>query len=384
MQHRTRSRTVLQRLALRKSACYLENNVAASVTKINIAVRPYLEQLKTLAFVESAEVKRSASDDEQLTLHVVAKRKTHSFELGLLRTHLSMPEVERWIGKAQSLGRKRPLLLLAPYVSRPMGARLREAGVRYLDQAGNMHFVLGEGAKAKDSFAALVEGKRAPKALRSDAAWRAPGYQVLFALLVKPELLAAPVRTIAAQAGVSTSPVLQIQKKLLQAGIAVARRGEWQWTPRGQSKARELWLHGYNTTLRPHLLIGRYRARTPLAPEQLEKVVEKALHGDGPVRWGGAAAAQRLDGYYRGDRTVVHIANGGLTAASLAGTLRMVPDPEGPLLVLGIPGPCALDSPKPNTVHPLLAWAELLEEGHDRASEAAERLARTFLQDSHA
>lgn len=347
-------------------------------------MHPYMEHLRSLAFVESAEVKPSNDSVRDHTLEIVVKRRKHKFEVGLLRTHLSMPEVERWIGRAKMEGRKRPLLLLAPYVSRPMGARLREAGVQYIDQAGNMHLALSETPNSKNSFVAFVEGKRASPIARSDAAWRAPGYQVLFALLVKPELLTASVRTIAAQAGVSTSPVLQVQKKLLQTGIAVDRRGEWQWTPRGQSIARELWLHGYHATLRPHLLIGRYRTRTPLAPEELEIAVERTLHDHQPLRWGGASAAHRLDGYYRGDRTVVHVEETGLTPASLAGTLRMIPDPEGPLLVLRNPGPCALESRDPSTVHPLLVWAELLAEGHDRASEAAERFAQAFLKDSHA
>ena len=38
---------------------------------------------------------------------------------------------------------------------------------------------------------ALVEGKRPSPVNRADAAWRAPSYQVLLALLVQPGLLAA-------------------------------------------------------------------------------------------------------------------------------------------------------------------------------------------------
>jgi hypothetical protein len=102
------------------------------------------------------------------------------------------------------------------------------------------------------------------------------------------------------------------------------------------------------------------------------------------MRWGGAAAAFRLDGYYRGDRTVIHVQDDGLSLTSMASMLRMLPDPEGPLLVLRTPGPCALSSPDPTTIHPLLAWAELFEEGHDRASEAAQHLAESLLGESDA
>lgn len=227
---------------------------------------------------------------------------------------------------------------------------------------------------------AFVEGKRPVPTSGGDAAWRAPSYQVLLALLAQPDLLTAPVRSVAAQAGVSTSPVLQVQKKLLQSRFAVHRHDEWQWTPRGLQEARTFWLHGYHATLRPHPLVGRFRPRTALTQETMERNVDAALRGRYLMRWGGAAAAHRLDSYYRGDRTVVHV-DGAATPSSLAPILRMLPDPDGPLVVLRIPGPCALNAPDPTTVHPLLAWAELLEEGHDRASEAAERFASAFLKE---
>jgi hypothetical protein len=59
----------------------------------------------------------------------------------------------------------------------------------------------------------------------------------------------------------------------------------------------------------------------------------------------------------------------------------MIPDPEGPVVVLRAPGPVALHSPDLTTVNPLLVWAELLEEGNDRASEGALRVARRFLEE---
>ncbi len=224
-----------------------------------------------------------------------------------------------------------------------------------------------------------MEGKSPAAASLRDGAWRAPSYQVLLAFLIQPALLGASVRAIAAKAGVSTSPVLQVQKKLVQQGFAFERRGERQWTPRGWTDARDFWLHGYHSTLRPHLRIGGFRARAALAATELEKAIDGALRGRYEMRWGGAAAADRLDPYYRGDRTVVHVDGKGLTVASLTSTLRMIPDADGPVIVLRVPGPCAMESPDPTTVHPLIAWAELLEEGHDRASEAAERILNKFL-----
>src|SRR4051812_11192609 len=98
-------------------ACYLESNSVPSVT-VNADIAVYLDHLKALPFVERAAV-RSPADREGrgVTVDVTARRKKHTFQVGVLRTHLSMAEVERWIGKAKSPEQKRPLLLLAPFVS---------------------------------------------------------------------------------------------------------------------------------------------------------------------------------------------------------------------------------------------------------------------------
>jgi hypothetical protein len=59
--------------------------------------------------------------------------------------------------------------------------------------------------------------------------------------------------------------------------------------------------------------------------------------------------------------------------------LRLVRDASGPVSLLHIPGRAAFDSPDSRCVHPLLAYADLLAEGHDRAREAAGELHARFL-----
>ncbi|MFM2418371.1 MAG: hypothetical protein RL385_3094 [Pseudomonadota bacterium] len=337
----------------------------------------YLEHLAALPFVRKVEMVAQAGRPLP-GVALTAQGQKYGYEVRILRTHLSLPEVARAIGLAQSQPKSRPLLLLAPYVSGPMGARLREAGVQYVDQAGNLHVQLASGRKGQGALVALVEGKRSPRAKPSDTAWRAPSYQVLLALLAQPPLVAAPLRTIALAAGVSTSPVLQVQKKLIESGWMVEERGARRLTPRGKDSALGLWLAGYHTTLRPQLVVGRFRPRGSPTTEELEAQVGQSLRGKLSFWWGGAAAAHRLDGYYRGERTALHVDGEAPTIATLANLLRMVPSPDGPVEVLRLPGHAALEATRTDVVHPLLAWAELLEEGHDRAIEAAQRLERRW------
>lgn len=55
----------------------------------------------------------------------------------------------------------------------------------------------------------------------------------------------------------------------------------------------------------------------------------------------------------------------------LARRLRVVPGRDGSIVVLRTLGEISLEGMTRDTIHPLLAWAELLMENNDRALEAA-------------
>lgn len=341
------------------------------------ALETYLEQLRGLRFVTGVRMARGQGRGSAIELTTASGR--HVLELELVRSHLRKQEAELWIGRAAARPDGASSLLCAPYVSRPMGERLREGGVHYVDQAGNVFLELRRGKRIE--YVALVEGRALNRVVPAERAWRAASYQVLFAMLIQADLLNAPVRSLATAAGVSTTPVLQVRKRLVQQGLIAERKGQFLWAPRSLDQARQIWLAGYQSTLRPSLLIGRFRPRRPTEISELERELARALEGKA-FRWGGAAAGFRLDPYYRGDRTVVHLDAPEISARDLAGLLGMVPDPQGPVVLLRSPGPLAFESPVKNTVHPLLAWVELLDEGHDRASEAAARIADKLLEAS--
>jgi hypothetical protein len=86
----------------------------------------------------------------------------------------------------------------------------------------------------------------------------------------------------------------------------------------------------------------------------------------------------RLTGHYRGDETVLYVRD---PPPDLWNRLRLVRDTSGPLTLRHAPGRPAFDSPDTSCVHPLLAYADLVAEGHDRAREAAGELYARFLVD---
>jgi hypothetical protein len=199
-----------------------------------------------------------------------------------------------------------------------------------------------------------------------------PGQQVLFALLVQPDLLNAPLRMLAQVAGVATATAANRLTQLREEGLLHEADQERRLTE--PHRLLELWLKGYETLVRPRLLIGRYRIQET-DPEALERQIERALGDEVLWAFGGGAAAYRLTGYYRGPETVVHVQPG---AFDLARRLRALRADDGPLILLRAPGPIAFEGAEPRTVAPLLVYTELLFAGDKRAREAAIEIQRKY------
>jgi hypothetical protein len=197
---------------------------------------------------------------------------------------------------------------------------------------------------------------------------------VLFALLADPSRIAVTVRALAEIAGVSRQPAVSLRERLVELGYAAKGPRGFVWTPDGVRRAMDMWLAGYVTAVRPKLRVGTYRTEDA-DPSALEARVAPILDRTCTWRWGGGAAAHRLTKYYRGDRTVVHVAN---PPPNLVKHLRAVPDPAGPLIVLRSPGPAGLRGKTPDTAHPLLVYTELLADGSERARDAAKQLADRY------
>ncbi len=297
-------------------------------------------------------------------LATVDRRKvTLPFELA--RSHLGTETARRLITKARKLPE---LLVMAPLVGRELGRELAAAGVNYVDLAGNCHL------NVDDRYVAHVEGQRAQRPAPAARALRTPAFRVLFALLADPRLANGTARALAdAAGGVSPQTANDARARLVADGALIETRKELVWAPGGRRRAIDLFLTGFGA-LTAKLTVGRYRARGATAAEQ-EAVLEPHLDRLGEWRWGGGAAAQRMTGFYRGDKTIIY-----LREAPTPDALRrlpLVPDRAGDLFLRIAPGPVALE-PK-DTVHPLLVYADLLADGNDRAGQAAEQVYDRYL-----
>ncbi len=325
---------------------------------------PYLTHLRALPFVRAVKAepprgaKRPVAD---LLLRLRTPTGERRLRAEVKRTHLTRPLVEGLLARTP-IGARKDLILFAPYVGAEIGRRLRDNGVNYVDAAGNCFLALDRG------YFAQVEGRRPLKRAPIERGIRGPGYRVIFAVLARPGLLDVPVRTLADVAGVGKTTAAETLRRLEAEGLVGADRER-----RHLLRARDLldrWVTGYATAVRPRLTMGRFRTNDP-GPEALEARIECELGDTTRWAWGGGAAAMRLTGYYRGPDTVLHLEH---PLPETGKRLRAIPDDDGPLIVLGAPGPIAFEGARERTVHPLLVYTELLATGDERAREAAHEL----------
>lgn len=274
-------------------------------------------------------------------------------EQAILRRRTAAGPIEGW-------------LVTAPFVGPEVGRRFVAAGINYADDVGNCYVALGPG------YVAHIEGRRPPGRLARDKGIRAPGYLVVFTLLARPDLVGATVRRIAIAAGVAKTTVGQILTKLEEEGI-VGRRGK-ERRVLDAKRLFDLWLGAYENTVRPHLLLGRYRG-PERTPDALDARIQKGMPKGVVWAWGGGAAAFRLTGFYRGPETVLHVAAPPPDLDRRLGVLRAR---DGEVVILKALGEVMLEGVKPGTAHPLLIYAELLTQGDERAREAAGVLADKF------
>lgn len=272
-------------------------------------------------------------------------------------------------------------LLLADYVTPPMAQTLRQHKQAFVDLAGNAY--IEDGAVFINIVGNKPVERPAPKA--RGFTHTTAGIKLTFALLCQPQLIGAPMREIAAAAGVALGTVVQWVKELEAHQIAHQLGGR-RLAPVNK-KLLDEWAVAYARRLRPKTLKALYEADLqgwqdwPL--KELNPKVEL-------MRWGGEPAAALLTG---------HLQPGVLTLYGTQMPIRLIvwqqlrridtpAEANREHAVLELREPFwgkALDEalPRPDVVPPVLVYADLIATGDGRCYETAQilyekHLARLF------
>lgn len=349
--------------------------IIVDVMPTELSVRPYLEQLRTLPFVRDLAFSapgRHTRAGINGVLKVRTPKGTYDFLVEQKRSYLDRGTLNALVAQAKLYAREhdKPLLLFARYVPGPSAERLIGSGINFLDQVGNIHFVLGGNYErtivgGKENTV-LKEGKRISPAIT----------QLLFAFSTQDEAGSWSVRKLAETSGLSKSNVAKVETQLVERGVL--RQAEDGFHIRDNARLPEELLRGYELALRPKLLIGRFRTPVNDVDDMLSNL-QTALT-EHSIRWSvtGGPASYVLQKFYRGLELPVFIDS---FTDQLRRKLRMIPDKSGPLIFLRSFGtvPFWREAGPFPLAHPWLIYAELMYSSDPRAHEAAEEIKREYL-----
>lgn len=294
-------------------------------------------------------------------LHLKMEKKQVSFpveaKLNISTPHLpGLMELQRQNGG---------LLVFAGHIQPKVRNELKEAGINYMDAAGNV-FV-----QSKDIFI-LIEAKRnkpVPEAMKVQPFNKA-GLKIVFQLLNNENLINGTIRQIAATGDVSLDSVHKTIGGLKQAGYLVplnAKTLAWD----KKQELFEKWAAEYDTRLKPGLHVANFR----FVKEEHFNEWKELQFTNGRSCWGAEPAAELLTGYLKPEVLTIYTNENKL---DLIRQYKLVPDPGG--YIKAYKKFWSQDNFQENIAPPLLVYTDLINTGSKRNIETAQKVYEQFLQ----
>jgi len=257
-------------------------------------------------------------------------------------------------------------ILIAPHLTADLAMKCQEMGLPFMDAAGNA-FLKQKGLHIQ------VGGLKLDKALfRAEKPMRAfdrTGLRVVFALLVDPDLLQAPYRSIAKAAGVALGTVGWILTNLRENGFLVEdRQGNRRWID--QTRAIQAWATNFPLRLRERLRPRRFTAKEP---DWWRNATPEIYGGC----WGGEVGVAKLEGDLVPKTVTLYLPEG---RNEFLAKYRLRADPQGLVEVLD----AFWDLPPVGQIPvgiapPLLIYADLQGIGDPRTLEQAKVIYDRYL-----
>lgn len=307
-----------------------------------------------------------------------APAEQHREWRGQLELKTPTGKVERWIearGRVNApveatlleLARRVPpqdWILFCGELPPASARRLAEAGVSYVDVAGNCHVTIGR------QYIAHVEGRKPEH--RPALGRGRPGrteYVLLALFLSNPAATRLKLRELHDLTGLSPTSLSYGVNALKRRGLL---RGAGTQRALVLPEAIDRWIVGYADVLRPAMTPRRFTF-ADASPKEFEARADRSLNDAGIKHaWTGGAAAHRLTRYWHGETTILHA---DAPTAKVASLLRLIPKEDGQLVLLDSLAPFLYDhGPAPHIAPLPLVYAELLAAGDERARDAARRL----------
>lgn len=253
-------------------------------------------------------------------------------------------------------------IIVTDRIGSKLSSHLRHEGIWYLDTGGNCWI------NSSKFYIYLNVGTKKGKPLPRSRPFNKAGLKIQFSLLTIPDAVNLTYRELAELADVSLGAVSYTIEGLRDLGYIAETRGGRRILLR-RDRLIETWLAQFSKTLWADLLVGKFRFYDRKKFSSWRKL---DLNKTSSV-WGGEPAAAILSDYLLPEKLTIFTKS---PQHELVEELRLVPDPDGNIEIREKFWDSEIqDYPNSNLVAPpLIIYFELLESGHSRNIEIAQRL----------
>ena len=268
--------------------------------------------------------------------------------------------------KQQLQNHAQPPLLIAPKLSDAALDACKTLELNCIDLAGNAHINV-------PGLLILVKGqKHLPNQLhhfKTGNALTLTNLRMVFAILCRTDLLNAPYREIAHMAGIALGTVGQGFRDMADRGITLGGHEKTTRVLVQPEKLIQEWVTNYPIRLRPKLKPQRFKSNKPDWWKNIELASYQAL-------WGGEVAADKLTHYLKPNFFTLYFIgnNKQKNKTRLILENRLIPDDHGDIELLEAFWDFDKNHAHPDTVPPLLIYADLISSNDPRNIETANML----------
>lgn len=252
---------------------------------------------------------------------------------------------------------KRPIILIAEYISKNATEKLKDRNINYIDVAGNAYI-------KHNNLVIFIEGQKKTKKERTNQsrAFQEAGLKILFHLLYQPENLQDSYRKIAEKADVSIGSVSNVMAELEDLNYLLKTNDKR--VLKNTNELLERWIVDYNSILRPRILRKKMRFLNNEFQHQW-KTINTHINDDF-ILWGGEPGGAILTESLRPEKFTLFT---NLDLSEVAKSLKLVPSENGEVEILQ--KFWKNDSENEQTAPALLIYADLINSGFGRNIETA-------------
>lgn len=259
-----------------------------------------------------------------------------------------------------------PYMIVADRIFPKIKQELKERKINYLEASGNMFLIM-------DGLYINIDGRKNETAIHTSGnrAFTKTGLKVIYQFLIDEQWVNRPYREIAERTGTGLGNINNIFNGLAQEGYLLQMTKKEQKLE-NKKQLLEKWILEYEKRLKPTLNIGTFRFLKEDDFYNWKKIPLK----NQKTYWGGEPAGALYTEYLRPEELTIYTAE---EWNDLIRNYRLVPDKNGNVKVFK--KFWKQDIVNDKAVHPLLAYADLINKGDRRCTETAQKIYDEYLQD---